>query len=64
MLVQFVNVLLSYLLLVVIFVAVGGCAVAIGMFLRKRKNKKQEKSAEAEAAKDAEAAKIEEAAEK
>lgn len=34
----FLNSFVSYLLLLVIFVVLGGCAIALGIMLRKKKN--------------------------
>ena len=39
-LVAFLNSFLSYLLLFLVFVAIGAAAIALGIFLRKRKNAK------------------------
>ncbi len=36
--VSFVNSFLSYLMLLIVIVAVAGCAIAIGLFLRKKKD--------------------------
>ena len=46
MLVSFVNSFLSYVMLLVVTVAVCGVATAIGITLRKKSNKKAEVSAE------------------
>lgn len=38
--ISFVNSFLSYLMLMLVIVVLSGCAVALGLFLRKRKNAK------------------------
>lgn len=40
--ISFVNSFLSYLLLMLVIVVLSGCAVALGLFLRKNKNAKME----------------------
>jgi len=40
--ISFVNSFLSYLLLMLVIVVLSGCAVAVGLFLRKKKNAKIE----------------------
>ena len=40
--ISFVNSFLSYVMLMLVIVVLSGCAVAVGLFLRKKKNAKNE----------------------
>lgn len=42
--VDFINVLLSYLVLMIIIVVVAGCGLTLGIYLRKRKNNQEVES--------------------
>ncbi len=38
----FINTFLSYVLLLLVFAAVAGCAIALGIYLRGKKNRKED----------------------
>lgn len=42
------NILCSYIVLVIVFIAVAGVAVALGIYLRKRKDAKTPESVQAD----------------
>ncbi len=44
--VAFVNSFLSYVMLMLVFVAVAGCGAAIGLFLRRKKDRKASEAQE------------------
>ncbi|MBR1478016.1 MAG: hypothetical protein IJ608_08670 [Lachnospiraceae bacterium] len=53
--VAFINAFLSYLMVLIVFVAVGGLGCFIGLKLRKNKNAKEEALAKAEGTSEANA---------